>query len=171
MRYNEALKSIDHIDFSFQSIQIASICDIVLNHTANESEWLLEHPDAAYSCFSMPHLRPAFLLDVVFGLVTHDTAAGLLESVGVPRIVATEDHIQALRHQLHTNYLPKANLCQLYQCDIEKYIRLFSDKVRTAKPGNGDATGELKLLQDSDYRRLQTTIDFDLAVAKYNVYR
>lgn len=74
--------------------EIASICDIVLNHTANESEWLLEHPDATYSCYTMPHLRPAFLLDVVFAVVTSDTAAGLLENVGVPRLVETEDHIQ-----------------------------------------------------------------------------
>lgn len=76
---------------------IASICDIVLNHTANESEWLLEYPEAAYSCFSMPHLRPAFLLDVVFSMVSNDTAAGLLENVGVPKLVETEEHIQVSR--------------------------------------------------------------------------
>lgn len=40
---------------------VASICDIVLNHTGNESPWLLEHPEATYSCFTYPHLRPAFM--------------------------------------------------------------------------------------------------------------
>lgn len=160
--------------FFFFGFQMSSICDIVLNHTSNESEWLTEHPDATYSCFTMPHLRPAFLLDAVFGAVTKDAAAGLLENVGVPKIVETEDHIQALRHQLNTNYLPKASLHQLYQCDIEKYIRLFGEKARTGKPANVSPVTEaqeLKLIQDTDYKRLQTTIDFDLALAKYNVYR
>lgn len=73
---------------------IASICDIVLNHTANESEWLQEHPESTYSCHSMPHLRPAFLLDAILGWVTNDTIAGNLESVGVPKLVETEEHIQ-----------------------------------------------------------------------------
>lgn len=108
---------------------ISSICDIVLNHTANESGWVHEHADATYSCFTMPHLRPAFLLDVVFGWVTRDVAAGNLETVGVPIIVENEDHIQALRHHIHTRYLPKANLSEFYQCNIEKYVQLFIEKV------------------------------------------
>lgn len=109
---------------------IASICDIVLNHTANDSEWLKKHPDSTYSCFTMPHLRPAFLLDVVFGWITNDAANGKLETVGVPKIVENEDHLQAIRHQLHTVYLPKANLCQFYQCNVEAYITKFTEEVR-----------------------------------------
>lgn len=111
---------------------VSSICDIVLNHTANESEWLQEHPDATYSCFTMPHLRPAFLLDVVFGWVTRDVQNGDLENIGVPTLVENEDHIQALRHHIHTTYLPKANLAQFYQCNVEKYVSLFSEKVSNA---------------------------------------
>lgn len=108
---------------------VASICDIVLNHTANESEWLLSHPESTYSCHTMPHLRPPFLLDAVFARITTDAAEGKLETVGVPKIVETEDHLQALRHQLNTVYLQRANLSQFYQCDIEAYITKLSDKV------------------------------------------
>lgn len=104
-----------------------------MNHTANDSEWIREHPDATYSCLTMPHLRPAFLLDVIFGWVTRDVAAGKLQYVGVPKIIENEDHIQSVRHQLHSVYLPKANLCQFYQCDTEKYVQLFSEKVRKTK--------------------------------------
>lgn len=77
----------------------------------------------------MPHLRPAFLLDVVFGWATRDVISGNLENVGVPTLVENEDHIQALRHHIHTVYLSKAKLYQFYQCDIEKNIQLFSEKV------------------------------------------
>lgn len=108
---------------------IASICDIVLNHTANESEWLQDHPDSTYSCFTMPHLRPAFMLDAVLAKVSIDTASGELETVGVPAIVETDDHIQALRHQIHTVYLPKVNIRQFYQCDSEKYSQRFIEEV------------------------------------------
>jgi glycogen debranching enzyme len=40
-----------------------SIVDIVLNHTANNSEWIREHPDACYSTDACPHLWSAWLLD------------------------------------------------------------------------------------------------------------
>lgn len=112
---------------------IASICDIVLNHTANESQWLLDYPEASYSCFTQPHLRPAFLLDAVFGKVTADAASGDLENFGVPVIIETEDHIQALRHQIHTVYLPKVKLHELYQCDIEKYFNKFWAEVSSSR--------------------------------------
>lgn len=93
---------------------IASICDIVLNHTANESEWLLENPETTYSCLTMPHLRPAFLLDVVFSMVSNDTAAGLLENVGVPKIVESEEHIQVSSFDISLR-----NICSdIYQFGI-----------------------------------------------------
>lgn len=108
---------------------ITSICDIVLNHTANESEWIREHPEASYSCFTCPYLRPAFLLDALLAQATVDTAEGRLELVGVPQIVETEDHLQALKHQLHTVYLPKIRLWEFYQIDVDKYFKTFYEKV------------------------------------------
>lgn len=145
----------------------------------------------------MPHLRPAFLLDVVFAWVSRDVIAGKLEHIGVPVIVETEDHIQALRHHIHTTYLSAANLSEFYQCDITKYVQLFIEKVtisircfefshnflcfyesqfqiRTGQPPTASTTvqhEEVKLIQDLEYKRLGTQIDFDLALATYNVFR
>lgn len=109
---------------------IASICDIVLNHTGNESLWLQDHPEATYSCHTCPHLRPAFLLDVLLTQVGLDVDKSLLEMVGVPPIIENEDHIQSLRHAILTQYLPKLRIHEFYQIDIEKYFSMFVDAVR-----------------------------------------
>lgn len=154
---------------------IASICDIVLNHTANESDWLQEHPDATYSCKTMPHLRPAFLLDAVLAQCGRDVQACVLEIVGVPKVIENEDHLQALKYQLHTNYLPKVNIFELYQCNIPTYVNKFIEEMRKRPPPTHTAKKvkniELKIIQDPEYRRLQSTIDFELALETYNVFR
>jgi len=42
---------------------VLSIVDIVLNHTANNSKWIVDHPDASYNTDDCPHLWSAWLLD------------------------------------------------------------------------------------------------------------
>jgi glycogen debranching enzyme len=108
---------------------IASICDIVLNHTGNESPWLQEHPEATYSCYTCPHLRPAFLLDFMLAKVGEDVKKGNFEMLGCPSIIEYEDHLQALRYQIVTQYLPRINIHEFYQIDVEKYFHLFVDNV------------------------------------------
>lgn len=115
--------------------EMASICDIVLNHTGNESTWLLDYPEATYSCFTCPHLRPAFMLDILLAKIGEDVHGGLLEMNGIPSLVETEDHIQSLRHQILTQYLPLIKIHEFYQVDIEKIFSQFVDAVSRSAAG------------------------------------
>jgi glycogen debranching enzyme len=40
-----------------------SLVDIVLNHTADNSQWIVDQPDATYNLENTPHLYSAWLLD------------------------------------------------------------------------------------------------------------
>lgn len=75
-------------------LQMLSICDIVLNHTANETPWLNEHPEATYNCSNCPHLRPAALLDALLARLTADVARGDHEARGVPARVTAHEHLE-----------------------------------------------------------------------------
>lgn len=153
---------------------ISSICDIVLNHTANESEWLREHPDSTYSCCNSKHLRPAFLLDAVLAMASNDAAAGLLVGNGVPEVIDHEHHVEALRYQLHSNYLQRAKIWELYQVDVDAYAKRFNEDIRKGQPQNvpeGLTASDITFKQNVDYKRLACTIDYEKALAVFNVYR
>lgn len=153
---------------------IASICDIVLNHTGNESPWLKDHPEATYSTYTSPHLRPAFLLDALLAKVNDDVSKGSFELLGCPIVVDSESHIQALRHQIMTQYLPKIKLHEFYQVDVEKYFHIFVDAIRSRTPPSPQTeicSIELTFEQDKEYRRKAVTIDIELALKLYNVFR
>lgn len=81
-------------------LQMLSICDIVLNHTANESPFLISHPECTYNCINTPHLRPAYILDAALFELTIQVASGEWEFKGIPTVVDAEDHLN-VSHKVH----------------------------------------------------------------------
>lgn len=158
-----------------------SICDIVLNHTANESEWLKTNPESTYSCATCPYLRPAFLLDALLAQIGTDVAEGKLETHGVPSLIETEDHLQALKHYIMSLYLDELKLHEFFQCDIETHVTQFSKlivKIGVPAPekrhhGHEEENFELPsrviLKSDPEYRRYGYTVNLDKAIDLYNL--
>eukprot|EP00092_Neocalanus_flemingeri_P012105 GFUD01013053.1.p1 GENE.GFUD01013053.1~~GFUD01013053.1.p1 ORF type:complete len:1475 (+),score=544.67 GFUD01013053.1:73-4497(+) len=148
---------------------LLSICDIVLNHTANETPWLAEQTEATYNLLNCPHLRPAFILDRVVKRLAADTGAGVWVGKGIPKgEISSPAHINVCKTLLHTFYLPKVNIPELFLLDIDKTVESFTEKIKET-PENSESCGEeMKIIQDPEYRRNMSTINLDAAVAKYN---
>jgi len=87
----------------FYMFQMLSICDIVLNHTANESPFLVSHPECTYNCINSPHLRPAYILDAALFELTTQVAFGEWEFKGIPTVVETEDHLNVSHKSFPSN--------------------------------------------------------------------
>ena len=76
------------------------ICDIVLNHTANCTPWLKDHPESAYNLANSPHLRPAYVVDDAIWKFSSDIARGAYDSQGIPIYVNNEEQLGALHRIL-----------------------------------------------------------------------
>lgn len=74
-------------------LQMLSICDLVLNHTANETPWLRTNPESCYNLQNSPHLRPAYLLECIMDQFGVDIAQGKYLSRGLPAAINSEEHL------------------------------------------------------------------------------
>ncbi|XP_033222328.1 glycogen debranching enzyme isoform X2 [Belonocnema kinseyi] len=153
--------------------KMVSICDIVLNHTANESPFLLTNPECTYNCANSPHLRPAYLLDATLFELTVQVSAGDWELKGIPTVVETEDHLNSIRHALHSHFLPLIKIHELYVLDITETVEEFLSLARNHMPHEESVTENktIQIISDPLLRRLKASIDMTLALRLYNTYR
>ena len=134
--------------------KMLSICDIVLNHTANESQWILDHPECSYNCSSSPHLRPAFLLDRMLFQITLDIAEGKLEPDIPKGVLDAPHHFDTLETLIFQKYLPPLKLHEFFMIDvdIEKW-KIDNGEV----PENDDQ--DLKIILDPERKRLGSSVN------------
>ena len=155
---------------------VLSICDVVLNHTANESGWLAEHPDATYNLSNCPHLRPAFLLDRCIKRLAREIGEGRWVDEGIPKgEVATAAQLEVCKRLLEEIYLPKASIPELFLCDVEAIAKEFKEEILKRPPPLSSNNPQLEkrielvLVQDEGYHRHGCTVDIEVAIANYNI--
>ncbi|KAF9078072.1 glycoside hydrolase family 13 protein [Rhodocollybia butyracea] len=90
---------------------LLSLTDVVLNHTANDSPWLVNHPESGFSPANSPHLTPALELDTA--MIEFSSS---LVSRGLPSVVHTENDVNALMDAFHA-LVNDLNLWQYYILD------------------------------------------------------
>ncbi|VVC95830.1 unnamed protein product, partial [Leptidea sinapis] len=112
--------------------QMMAICDVVLNHTANETAWLRTHRDASYNCANCPHLRPAAVLDALLARLTADVADGLVPAVcgSLPARLDSPHQLDALRPELERR-LCDARLHEFFCCDVDALSAAFLQRAAT----------------------------------------
>lgn len=170
------------IDWLRDDHGVLSITDIVLNHTANESQWVRKNPDASYNCLNSPWLRPAFILDRLFWHLSEDIEDGRWESRGVTSTVNTSKQLDDIRAIFINEYLPLVNLEEFYMINVEQVIEDFehcllayiygdtakldsSQRKVVAQPQkNNTKYSAIEIVQDMEYKRLGSSINFTNAL-------
>ena len=68
----------------------------MLNHTANNSEWIQHHPEACYNTDSLPKLWPAWLVDNVLTQMSAEIAFKKSEWLPSAPYVKTESDLDGI---------------------------------------------------------------------------
>ena len=167
----EVKKQLDKMN---QEWNMAFITDVIWNHTSYDSLWLQENPDAAYNLVNTPHLRPGYALDVTLKRFSDEIAAKKWVYRGIKSTVTTESDISVIKSHLLDSVLPDAKLWEYYCVDVRTTVDEFRKylKAKTSRKTvdiSGDKSLKLDIIQDPEYRRNCSSIDFDVAMEKFNL--
>ncbi|OEH78398.1 glycogen debranching [Cyclospora cayetanensis] len=102
-----------------KELGILSATDLVLNHTANNSEWLVDHPEAGYNLENSPHLHAAFELDCALQSFSASLARGELRSqFGCSGIIDTEEDLRRVLHALNEKVIKPFHFESWFTMDV-----------------------------------------------------
>ncbi|ODH26713.1 glycogen debranching enzyme [Paracoccidioides brasiliensis] len=150
------------------------LTDVVWNHTANNTEWLQEHPEAGYNVETAPWLEAAVELDDT--LLRYSEQLGQL---GLPTQFDNVNDLLSVMNQMRANVIDKIRLWEFYavdvQRDVEATIRAYqSGDVRIPEGGFGDHTigglGEIKgwsLKEKAGFLRDRGLLNKDRLLGRY----
>jgi glycogen debranching enzyme len=111
------------VDFLKEEYRLLGIVDIVLNHTANNSKWLLEHPSSAYNTHNCPHLNSAYVLDRALADFSDDFAQrrNVPECPSAPYI-NNEGDLRAVMQAIENRVFGRLKLFEYFMIDVERVL-------------------------------------------------
>ncbi|KDE06879.1 amylo-1,6-glucosidase [Microbotryum lychnidis-dioicae p1A1 Lamole] len=117
---------------------ILGMIDVVLNHTANNSPWLEEHPEAGFNAVNSPHLEAAVELDTA--LITFSES---LERRGLPTELKSAGDLDAIMVVLEGEMLPSLKLHEYYAINVEREVAAFTSAWSASKAGSNATSSHL----------------------------
>jgi glycogen debranching enzyme len=106
---------------------LLSLTDVVWNHTAENSDWLQDHPEAGYNLHNSPHLISAYQLDSAL----LDFSSNL-RNLGYPSNIYTMDDLLKLMEGIKTHVLGGCRLWEFYVVDVTRHVE---DTINVWKEG------------------------------------
>ncbi|KAI3559250.1 glycogen debranching enzyme [Colletotrichum abscissum] len=96
---------------------LLSLTDIVLNHTAHNTAWLQDHPDAGYNLVTAPWLESAWLLDSKLLELSEN-----FEKLGLPTEVKSDDDLIKIMDAIKKQVISEIRLWEYYAIDVERDV-------------------------------------------------
>ena len=116
-----------------EKYEIFGMTDIVWNHTACDSDWLIEHPEAGFNLENSPHLKVAFDLDE--SILSFSSI--LMTSVyGISGELRDETDLLEMMKVFKDKHLPKTRLWEYFvinvsqsESNLEEFVEIHLDDI------------------------------------------
>lgn len=144
------------VDSLERNHSLLSLTDIVLNHTANNTEWLQTHPEAGYNLSTAPWLESAYVLDTALLDLSSQLA-----KLGLPTHIKSTEDLLAIMEAIKKEVIGKIRLWEYYVLHVERdadaVVEAWIGGKTHADETNEDFTSKLEALKGG---QLETQTDF-----------
>lgn len=137
---------------------LMSLTDVVWNHTANNSDWLGDHPDAGYNQETAPHLNAAIELEDALLKYSSD-----LGELGLPTTINNGDDLNRIVEGINEHVIAPLQLWQFYVFNKQETL----DEMSGVLNNNGGVTG-VELPGDLDCSNIKQVAAFVLKTCSVN---
>ncbi|KAJ2879592.1 bifunctional 4-alpha-glucanotransferase/amylo-alpha-1,6-glucosidase, partial [Coemansia asiatica] len=103
--------------------KLLGVTDMVWNHTAYNSDWLRDHPEAGFNLENSPHLRSAFELDDALIQFSRE-----LTNYGFDRMINSVEDVDRLLEGVEQFVIQPLQLWEFYVIDVDAAIKAVSDE-------------------------------------------
>lgn len=117
----QRLDQLEEVTDTMRKEGMLSVVDIVLNHTAHDSKWIMEHPEACYNTDDCPHLYSAWLFDKALRDFSNNYSAKKVDLPCAPYI-ASEADLGKVMHHIRYKLWDPLKLHEFFLCDVNKVI-------------------------------------------------
>ncbi|KAF7458527.1 Gdb1p glycogen debranching enzyme [Cryptosporidium felis] len=120
-RYECLKKVISELEHDYG---ILSACDIVLNHTADNSPWLKDHPESGYNLVNSPHLTASVELDQKLQEFSRNIYNGkFVASHGIDRNINSMKDVDSVISALKSEVIAPFNIFEFFTLNIPEIIQ------------------------------------------------
>lgn len=145
---------------------LLGLTDVVWNHTANNSKWLEEHPEAGYNLETAPWLEAALELDNA--LLQYGTD---LAKYGLPTELKSADDLQRVMDGMKPHCLDLVNVWEFYVVKVTRDAQAAVDawmSGTTSANNQVDGATDWSLGQKVDFLRSSALIGADEFAGRFH---
>ncbi|ORY82459.1 glucanotransferase domain of glycogen debranching enzyme-domain-containing protein [Protomyces lactucae-debilis] len=122
---------------------LLSLTDVVWNHTASDSDWLQDHPEAGFNLHNSPHLCAAFALDTALLELSSN-----LSKLGLPTTLKSTQDLLAIMEAIKSRVLGTIKLWEFYVIDTQKALSTMVFTQQPAPVGELNSQSSLESIAD-----------------------